>query len=305
MTDAVTDLVRLGRKNHRHLNWQAQSIAQFLRLSKQDSKTFLQHSTSLNTLKAFREASKNGYVKGMAGFVKLSESAGSADNIPLLAANCSRAGCSLEQGIHYLAKYFSVHRIGHALHLWRDYLDMAATLNYDMTRMDVTMPKDLQQRHDDAAATIRVAAEAESRKAYRRRKEQLENMYSFSYNGMCIVVPESAQDIVTEGRTLRHCVGGYAARHVDGKVDILFLRRSRKPNTPFVTIEMVPRKGSTSPVTMVQIHGYKNESYCAGRVSPEDKYGWFLDIWFDWLRHGSKRSKDGKPVLPAGKEKTA
>ena len=305
LTDAVTDLVRIGRKNNRYLNWRAKNIAQFLRLSKQDAKTYLQHSTNLDTLKAFREAQKQGHVKGMAGFAKLSESVGGADNIPLLANNCSLAGCSLEQGVHYIAKHFSIPRFGHALRLWRDYLDMAAALNYDMTRLDVTMPKQLQARHDDAAATIKVAAEMESKKAYKSRKDNLEKLYSFSYNGMSIVVPESAQDIVNEGRTLKHCVGGYAARHINGKVDILFLRRSRKPDTPFITIEMIPRKSPADKVSMVQIHGYKNESYCSGRVSPEDKYGWFLDIWFEWLRHGSKRSKDGKPVLPAEKERTA
>lgn len=305
MVNAVTDLVRIGRKNHQYLNWRAQNIAQFLRLPKQDAKLFIQQNTDLDTLKAFKESQKQGQVKGMAGFVKLAESAGGADNIPLLALNCKRAGCSLEQGVHYIAKHFSMNRIGYALRLWRDYLDMATTLDYDMTRLDVTMPKQLQSRHDDAAATIKVAAEDKNRKAYQPRKDMLDKLYGFELNGMCIVVPESAQDIVDEGKTLHHCVGGYAARHVNGKVDILFLRRTRKPNTPFITIEMIPRKSPTDPVTIVQIHGYKNESYCAGHVTPEDKYGWFLDVWLDWLRHGSKRTKDGKPVLPARKEKTA
>jgi hypothetical protein len=87
-------------------------------------------------------------------------------------------------------------------------------------------------------------------------------------------------------------------------VDILFLRNKRKPNTPFITIEMKPRNNVRSKVDMVQIHGYKNEMYKKA-VKPSVKYRWFLDAWYAWMSAGSKRDKKGQPVIPAEKEKTA
>lgn len=305
MTDAVTELVREGKKNSKLLNWRASTIAEFLKLSKKDSKLFLQHGGDLEELAAYRAAQKNGEVNGMADFVRLAEAVGSIGDLPLLVQCASTAGCSPDQAVHYMAKFFSSGRIGYGLRIWRDYLDMAQTLEYDLSRRDVTMPKLLMQRHDDAAATIKIKHEEKAQASYKVRYSNLKKLYEFELDGMCIVVPESAQDIINEGKVLHHCVGGYAARHVSGKVDILFLRRTRKPNTPFVTIEMIPRKSVSDPATLVQIHGYENERYSLGHYGPEEKYGWFVDAWIDWLRHGSKRNNVGKPVLPAKKEKTA
>ena len=53
----------------------------------------------------------------------------------------------------------------------------------------------------------------------------------------------------------------------------------------------------------MQIHGYRNDRYRAA-VRPEDKYSWFLKPWLDWVNSGSKRDKDGKPIIE-NKEATA
>ena len=134
-------------------------------------------------------------------------------------------------------------------------------------------------------------------------------MYEFEYGDLCIVVPGSVEDIVNEGKTLGHCVGGYAARHFDNKVTILFLRHKRKPSTPWITIEIIPRNNTKDNIVIRQIHGYRNELYkpSGGKkpARPGDKYKWFLDIWKSWVKAGSKRDKKGKPLLPKSKEKTA
>ena len=142
-------------------------------------------------------------------------------------------------------------------------------------------------------------------------------MYEFSYGELCIVVPGSTEEIIMEGRTLKHCVGGYAARHFNDKVTILFLRHKRKPDTPFVTIEIIPRAKMTGKVIVRQIHGYRNECYLnEGKLinltrdqkhhsRPDYKYKWFLDMWRAWVEAGSKRDKKGNPLLTEEKEKTA
>ena len=105
--------------------------------------------------------------------------------------------------------------------------------------------------------------------------------------------PLTAASIRNEGRILHHCVGGYAERHIKGVLTILFLRKSSAPHTPYVTIEMSGNR-------LIQIHGYDNER--SGGESPWTVHREFLDMWLAWLKAGSKRDKDGRPVLPERKK---
>lgn len=73
-----------------------------------------------------------------------------------------------------------------------------------------------------------------------------------------------------------------------GVVTILFLRKVREPNTPYVTIEMDGNQ-------IRQIHGYGNER--SGEESPRKVHKDFLDTWLAWLKAGSRRDKVWKPVL--------
>ena len=108
--------------------------------------------------------------------------------------------------------------------------------------------------------------------------------------GYLIRVPTLAAEIRTEGNALKHCVGGYADRHMSGETTILFLRSSEQPDEPLCTIEM-----RSDGVTIRQIHGYRNDY---GRESPMILYKMFLDIWLPWLAAGSRRDKQGRPILP-------
>ena len=105
-----------------------------------------------------------------------------------------------------------------------------------------------------------------------------------------------------EGKALKHCVGGYAARHMTGATTILFLRRRDRPHTPLATIEMNGNR-------IVQVHGYRNEiEPCAEnpeRVSARELYKNVLDPWLKWLKGGSKREKDGRLKLPKNKRRNA
>ena len=162
------------------------------------------------------------------------------------------------------------------------------------------MPKNLQERHDAAAETLGELDRLDEIKAYKIRRKQLEKKYGFKLGGLRVLIPNSAEEIIAEGKTLHHCVGGYAARHVQGKTVILFLRNAKKPMRSFLTIEMIKRKGR---MDIMQIHGYRNEGYARREgereaVNPRVRYAWFLDIWLDWVNAGSKRDRDGNPVLP-------
>ena len=301
--EAVQELVEYGRKNADVINWSGRNPAEFLRLSKQDSKTLLHQGVNLATLRFYKEERKASRVKNMAEFLIIVDMVGGVKNLQLLKQIIGIVGCSMNQG----AKYAQKHDDGHprrTLTMWRDYLRFGQRLGYDMTRMDVLMPKNLRERHDAAAATIKHEDDAKAMEQYRKRYAQLCRMYEFSYGGYCIVVPARAADIVSEGQTLKHCVAGYADRHLKGTVDILFFRKERKKHRSFVTIEMGPRKATADRVNVRQVHGYRNDLY-KNAVRPMDRYEWFFSVWLDWLRHGSKRDKNGRPILPETKENTA
>ena len=54
-----------------------------------------------------------------------------------------------------------------------------------------------------------------------------------------IIYPKSTQEIKDEGATLNHCVASYIRGVIDGKCDIVFLRKGNAPDISLVTIEVV------------------------------------------------------------------
>ena len=187
--------------------------------------------------------------------------------------------------------------VGEAIQQIRELADetagMAAEL-VDLSEKTVAMPKNLRERHDVVAEASRVTETAEEMLKYKTRRRKLEKQYSFSLGDYCIQVPISGEEIVQEGKTLHHCVGGYAARHISGATTILFLRKKRTPGRSFLTIELYKEK---EKIRIRQIHGYKNEAYCGRAIKEEERFAWFLKPWLEWVNAGSKRDRDGNPIL--------
>lgn len=308
LMDVVADLVQNGVKNHRLINWNAQRPNEFLRMSKQDARYFLAAKMDLNDLKNWLTIGK-GLTMGR--YLSMVDQCGSVENLRRIAACAEKAGANLERAVRYvignMPKCWNAgYTIGDIIQCWQDYLNMAKKLNYDLTEETVAMPKDLKQRHDAAAAIIRHQASEDERKKYKKRKRMLEKKYAFTLGELCILVPQSTEEIVQEGKILHHCVGGYAARHVSGATTILFLRKRKKQERSFLTIELKEERGQ---IEIRQIHGYQNEGYVKpGKpaLPPRERYRDFLDAWLSWVNAGSKRDKQGRPILPTmQKEKTA
>lgn len=176
--------------------------------------------------------------------------------------------------------------------IYRDYIEMAWKLGMCMEHGKVLWPDDLHTAHDQASAQLSTR-EAEAiadlptengivNSTARREK------YEFEMDGLTIKFPLTSAAIIYEGKVLCHCVGGYAARHKKGVLTILFLRWTDEPNKPYVTIEMNGNR-------IVQVHGYQND---LGKRSPRVVHKEFFDTWLAWLEAGSKRDKDGAPILP-------
>lgn len=84
----------------------------------------------------------------------------------------------------------------------------------------------------------------------------------FESGELIVIQPKEIQDIIEEGRTLHHCVGGYANRHAAGELTIMFLRKKDEPDTPYYTIEV------SNELKIVQCRGYRNNN--AGNKKTQD-----------------------------------
>lgn len=177
-----------------------------------------------------------------------------------------------EEIVKYLIKQVD---IGHdALSIYKDYIDACRWLRYDFKDKAVVFPRNLAAAHDRA---IDAKAAIEAEKSMMKNSLQTELMQKlkktrskleFRSGEYMVIQPKSAEDIIREGKVLSHCVGGYAGRHAEGKLSIMFLRKVSKPYKPFYTIEV------SNDYRIVQCRGYANNVQSRGGVSkPEEIVG--------------------------------
>lgn len=287
--DAVSDLVLRGVKNHRVINWKATNPAGFYRMDKQQFKKFTAAGGRTKDLILAKELALP------VEDVLRAKCAVGPGSVRELAVAAGKANISISQAVRYLSKQSG--DTSAAMREWKDYLDMAEKLHYDLTNREVSTPKQLRQAHDRAAELLRTETDRTLNKKYiKSRRPALRKKYEMEYAGMCVRVPKSAAEIVTEGKVLEHCVGGYAKRHLEGKTVILFLRRADAQDQPLVTIEM-----NEDGKTLRQIHGWHNETRAldngAYPTKPRVAYAEFLDVWLEWLAADSPRTSTGQPIL--------
>lgn len=133
------------------------------------------------------------------------------------------------------------------LRRYGDYIHMRQQLGYDLTNSVYLFPKDLKAEHDKLVLEVN-KVEANKRKQevndrfpdIKKHYRRIRNRYYFENDEYIIRPARSAAEIVDEGRTLHHCVGGdsYLTKHNTGKSYILFLRFKKDQDAPYITIEI-------------------------------------------------------------------
>lgn len=151
-------------------------------------------------------------------------------------ACCDYGGCSR-----------SVYRIRHMASTYADYLSMREDRGYDLTNTVYQFPHDLDEAHEKMVEEVNkekldkhlkdVAARFPN---IQHNYRKLRNKYYYEDETYIIRPAKSAEEIVTEGRVLHHCVGGdnYLGKHNRGETYILFLRFKDTPNMQYVTVEI-------------------------------------------------------------------
>ncbi len=89
--------------------------------------------------------------------------------------------------------------------------------------------------------------------AIEERHEKEARKVEYTDGKYSILMPGNAREIIREGRELQHCVGraGYIQAMAAGNCMILFLRDSKDPDTPLITIEV--RDGK-----IMQCYGFRD-----------------------------------------------
>lgn len=161
---------------------------------------------------------------------------------------------------------------------WRDYIRQAAEIGYDVHDPVVAMPRDLIKAHDTVSKLYRRLLK--KRESEKQKKEEAKaralyaercKKYEYSDGTYSVIVPETLSDIISEGQEQHNCVAGYCTRHADGKLTILFIRRTARPEKSLVTVEMSAggeivqarafRNGNPDAEVLRFIDSYKKELY--------------------------------------------
>lgn len=112
-----------------------------------------------------------------------------------------------------------------------------------------------------------------TREQYRKLRKE----FFYEDDTYLIRPARSAEEIVTEGRILHHCVGGnnYLTKHNEGTSYILMLRFQEEPETPYITVEI-----SAAGKNILQWYGAYDKK-------PDENH------MREWLKEYLRKLKDG------------
>lgn len=164
---------------------------------------------------------------------------------------------------------------------YKDYIENATLLEYDLSNLEVLYPENFKQAHDLASDIVHDKNFSEGElPQIARQYEKYSNLYSYEDKDFCIMPPVRHNDLKDEGKTLCHCVATYAKRVATGKTIILFVRKTSEKEKPYFTLEL-------NPVTLriEQCRGFGNCSY-------PNEVKKFMDKWYKTKIEPLIRSKE-------------
>ena len=261
MDNLVIDHIR-GKGSKGGISWAAKNIKSAVkRFTKQDLKDVMEHNsqqlsmgshvdeTTLSVLAFVREkidpqmTLKQAIQIAREGYGQLET----------MYAKAERLGLSGRKVMEYSLKEGG---LGHAIGDWLDYIRDAKKVGLDLRDKRNSMPKDLKRRHANIIKQIRYRENKELEEKLKATLALRNKIFCWKGKKYFIRPAESTKELIAEGKTLHHCVGGYAERHAKGETTILLVRENDNPDKPLYTMEV---KGSVKEGwRMVQIRGNMN-----------------------------------------------
>lgn len=140
----------------------------------------------------------------------------------------------------------------------KDYRWMARRAELDLTQEVIAWPPHLREAHDRVQQEVRYKVSGECREQFAEMSKRCAGL-RWEHDGICIRPAATPEELIEEGATLHHCVGGYAERHASGSI-ILFVRHTRRPERSWYTLNV-----SVHKKMILQLHGYGNERSPKGK----------------------------------------
>lgn len=156
--------------------------------------------------------------------------------------------------------------------LYRDYLEIADKLKYNMNDKKVLYPENLKQSHDSVQNLFEMKKDKVLNRQIKKRFNQLKNN-NYSDNKYCIFPVMNIEQLYDESAQQNNCVKTYAERIAKGSCDIYFMRLNESKDKSLVTIEVVDNK-------IVQKRTKNNEI----TTKNQDK---FLKLWENKILKGT------------------
>lgn len=136
---------------------------------------------------------------------------------------------------------------------YEDYIGMCRGQGVDLSRKEVRFPRDLKAEHDRLARRLEIAKGENANGVFAEVCARLyAPMHGYTDGKYTVVFPQLRTDLIAEGQSLHHCVGGdgYYTEHMKGVRMIFFIRRANEPGRPLYTLQANVQEGS-----ILQLYG--------------------------------------------------
>lgn len=245
--DYVAD--RLGVR----LNWKSNDMKKVLRLSKSELEYFME-SRGLNYTQYIQW--RKYFFQGKSDIERLKYFGNFRGSTEYIEEVEKLTGLPRKKIMDYALKHMNKEGAAFFMICYRDYLHECQKLQYNLNSKPIIMPKDLFTAHERTSGILAAIADKIINSTMHETDEKRRDLEVFDMElGLILRLPRSAKEISDEGAKLDHCVGGYADRHANGKLTIMFLRSISHPNTPYYTMEV------TNSLQIEQCRGYRNNRF--------------------------------------------
>ena len=209
---------------------------------------------------------------------------------------CIEKAAPMKRVIKYFKTQPETER-GRILSDYRDYLKECRELELNLNDERILFPKNLREAHRKTSEEWRSKQKEifekrreEAREKEKERQKEMDekireraamlSQFNYSDGKLLIRAAETCDEILEEGRKMRHCVGSYAGRVAEGWTNIFFVRKVDEPDKPYYTLEL--SEGKTRKVVQCR-------AKCNGDMTDEIKA--FVEEWEKNIVNGKKSRK--------------
>lgn len=210
----------------------------------------------------YREYSRNNYHGPTATIPSILRKLIQTYGLETAKAMSSRLIQDCEKTVEYTNAYeYRMYQFNHRVHtegkviiVFEDYVDMVVRMGAQSRfKPYYDTLEQLSAMHDMMVSLINTNRDTLKINNWNKQKDKW-NKYLYEGEKFIVLVPQTPEDLATEGITLHHCVKSYIPKVAEGMTNIAFIRKKEEPNVPFFTVEI----DNTNCIQ--QVHGSCNRN---------------------------------------------